>query len=110
MTVAEKMKTIDNKTEQTKAQHDLHRQTAKISALSSGNVSKYGFLTDKDVLPPKKSLLGKPATIKRFEYSPLCSEVRKKISVAEKQYQKLEKVFEPNKKEEDKKKKKKKLC
>ena len=34
-----------------KAQYDLDRQTAKISALSSGNVSKYEFLTSKDVLP-----------------------------------------------------------
>ena len=34
--------------EQKKAQFDLDRQTLKISALSSGNVSKYEFLTGKD--------------------------------------------------------------
>ena len=33
MTVSEKIKTIDNKTEQKKAQYSLDRQTAKISAL-----------------------------------------------------------------------------
>ena len=33
MTVSEKIKTIDNKTEQKKAQYSLNRQTAKISAL-----------------------------------------------------------------------------
>ena len=44
MTAGEKTKTIDNKIEQNKAQHDLVRQTAKISALSSGNTSKYEFL------------------------------------------------------------------
>ena len=44
MSVSEKIKTIDNKIEQNKAQYNLDRQTAKISALSSGNVSKYEFL------------------------------------------------------------------
>ena len=39
MSISEKIKSINNKIEQNKAQHDLDRQTAKISALSSGNVS-----------------------------------------------------------------------
>ena len=39
-----------------------------MSALLSENVGKYKFLTDKDVLP-RKDLLEKVATIKRFEYS-----------------------------------------
>ena len=34
MTVSERIKIIDNKIEQNKAQHDLDRQTAKYSALS----------------------------------------------------------------------------
>ena len=41
MTITGKIKTIDNKIEQNKAQYDLDRQTAKYSALSSGNVSKF---------------------------------------------------------------------
>ena len=44
MTVNDKIKTSDNKIEQSKAQYDLDRQAAKISALSSGNVSKYKFI------------------------------------------------------------------
>ena len=52
-------------------------------ALSLGNVSKYEFLTGKDVLP-EKDLLGKAATLKRFEYSPLGSELKKQTSVVEK--------------------------
>ena len=36
MTVSGKIKTIDNKIEQNKAHYSLDRQTAKISALSSG--------------------------------------------------------------------------
>ena len=70
MSISEKIKAINNKIKQNKAQYDLDRQTAKISALSSANVSKSEFLTGKDVLP-EKDLLGKAATMKRFEYSPL---------------------------------------
>ena len=39
----------------TKAQYNLDIQTAKISALSSGNVSKYEFLTGKDDFTQKKT-------------------------------------------------------
>ena len=56
MTACGKTKTIDNKIEQEKAQHDLVRQTAKISALSSGNTSKYEFLPGNDVLPEENLL------------------------------------------------------
>ena len=35
------MKTIDKKIKQNKAQYDLDRQTSNISALLSGNISKY---------------------------------------------------------------------
>ena len=65
MGVSEKIKTINNKSKQNKAQYNLDRQTAKISALSAGNVSKYEFLTGKDVLP-EKDLLQKVPTTKRF--------------------------------------------
>ena len=44
-----------------------HNLDAKISALASGNVSKYQFLTTKDILP-EKYLLEKAAALKRFEY------------------------------------------
>ena len=40
MTVSKKIKTIDNKTEQNKAQHNLDQQTVKISALSSRNICR----------------------------------------------------------------------
>ena len=53
MTISEKTRAI-NKIEQNKAQHDLGRQTAKISALSSGKVSKYDIFTGKVVLPKQE--------------------------------------------------------
>ena len=99
MSISEKIKATNNKIEQNKAQYNLDRQSAKISALSSGDVSKYKFLTGKDVLP-KEYLLGKAAALKRFEYSPLGKELKAHTSAEEKQYWKLDKVFESNKKEE----------
>ena len=51
---------------QNKAQYDLDRKAAKISALSSNNLDKYEYLTGED--------LGlKPSTVEqaKFEYSPL---------------------------------------
>ena len=75
MSVSDKIKTINNEIEQNKAQYNLDRQTAKISALSSGNVSKYDVLTGKDILP-EKNLLEKAASLKRFEYSPSGKELK----------------------------------
>ena len=51
--MTEKAKTVNKKIEQSKAQYDLDRQTTKISALPSGNVVKYEFLTGEYVLPEK---------------------------------------------------------
>ena len=56
MTVSEKIKIIDNKMEQNKAQYDLDTQTARILASSSGNLEKYQFLTGKNVLLEKDQL------------------------------------------------------
>ena len=70
MSISEKIKAINNKVEQSKAQYDLDRQTVKISAISPGNVSKYEFLIDKHVLP-EKELLEKANAMERFEYSHL---------------------------------------
>ena len=47
MSISEKIKAINNKIEQSKVQYNLYRQTANISALSSGNISKYKILTGK---------------------------------------------------------------
>ena len=49
MSISEKIKTIDNKIEENKAQYNWDRQTANIFALSFGSIGKYEFLTGKDV-------------------------------------------------------------
>ena len=86
MTVSENIKTVNNKIEQNKAQCNLDRQTVKILALSSVNVSKYEFLTGKDVLL-EKEMLQKAVTIKSFEYVALDTELKKQTDIAKKQYQ-----------------------
>ena len=93
MSIKEKIKTIENKIEQNKAQYNLDRKTDKISTLSSGNVCKYEFLTGKGILS-EKELLEKSAELKRFEYSSLGKEMKAQIDIARKNYQKLDNTFE----------------
>ena len=99
MSISEKIKIIDNKIQHNKDQYDLDRQTAKTSALSSRNISIYGFLNSKDVLP-EKGLLEKVAALKRFEYSLLGKDLKTQTSVAEKRYQRLNKLLNHDEKEE----------
>ena len=66
MTVTDQIKILDRKIKQIEAQYDLERKAAKISALSSGNLDKYEYLTGED-------LNYKPSTVDqaKFDYSPL---------------------------------------
>ena len=43
--------TIDDQVRDEKLQHDLNREAAKISALSSGKIGKYEYLTGEKILP-----------------------------------------------------------
>ena len=66
MTLTEQVKILDDKIKSNKAQYDLDREAAKISALSSKDLEKYEYLTGED--------LGyRPDIIERvkFEYSAL---------------------------------------
>ena len=42
--------TIDDKVRDEKLQYEINREAAKISALSSGKIGKYEFLTDEEIL------------------------------------------------------------
>ena len=57
-------------------------------ALSSGNVRKYYFLTEKHVWP-EKYLLEKAATIKAFEYLLFGSKLKKQTGMSRKTVQKI---------------------
>ena len=66
MIATDQIKILDRKIKQNKAQYDLDRKAAKISALSSKNLPKYEHLTGED--------LGyEPGALEqaRFDYSPL---------------------------------------
>ena len=49
MTVTDQIKTLDRKFKQNEAQYDLDKKAAKISALYSGNLNKYEYLTGEDL-------------------------------------------------------------
>ena len=66
MTVKDQLKILDRKIKQNKPDYDLYGQNVEISALSSGDSSKYEYLTKKD-LGYKPDPLQKA----KFEYSPL---------------------------------------
>ena len=66
MTVKDQLKILDRKIKQNKVDYDLHRQNVEISALTSGDLDKYEYLTGKD-LEYKPRLLQKA----KFEYFPL---------------------------------------
>ena len=60
--------TIDNKIRDEKMQHDIDRESAKISALSSGKLHKYEYLDGEDILPSNQQQIIDQA---RFTYFPL---------------------------------------
>ena len=43
--------TIDDKIKDKKLQFDINREEAKVSALSSGKIDKYEYLTGEEILP-----------------------------------------------------------
>ena len=45
------IKTIDDQIRDETLQHDINRETAKISTLSSGKINKYECLTGEELLP-----------------------------------------------------------
>ena len=98
MTFSEKIKIIDDKIEQNNTQYNLDTRAARSFALSTRNIGKYEFLKGGDVLPEKRLL--EKAAIKRFECSPLGSELKKQTDNLGRQYQGLDEVYEFDKKEE----------
>ena len=60
--------TIDDQIKDEKLQYNINREAAKISALSSGEIRKYEYLTGEDILPSnQQQIIEQP----KFTYSPL---------------------------------------
>ena len=47
--------TIDDKIRDEKLEYDINREAAKISALLSGKIDKYEYLTGEEILPSDQS-------------------------------------------------------
>ena len=79
MTINEQVKILDDKIRASKAQYDLDRQNAKISALSSGELEKHEYLSGEDS-GYKPDVVQKA----KFEYSPLGEVFNKGLDVDDK--------------------------
>ena len=80
MTLTEQVKILNDKIKVNKAQYNLDREAAKISALSSGELEKYKYLTGED-LGYKPDVIQKA----KFEYSPLCKVFNKGLDDSDKE-------------------------
>ena len=80
MTINGQIKIRDNEIRSNKAQYDQDRLNAKISALSSGELDKYEYLTGED-LGYKPDVVQKA----KFEYFPLGQVFNKGLKTDEKQ-------------------------
>ena len=85
--------TINDQVEKTdeKLQYDINREAAKISALSSGKIHKYEYLTCEEILPSNQEQIIEKA---KFTYSPLGKAFEKQIKTIEDQKQKHIKVIQ----------------
>ena len=79
MTLTEQVKILDDKIKANKARYELHREAATISALSSGELEKYEYLTGED-LGYKPDVIQKA----KFEYFPLGQNFNKGLDESDK--------------------------
>ena len=90
--------TINDQIRDEKLQYDINREAAKISALSSGKIHKYEYLTGEDILPSNQQQITEQA---KFTYSPLTKTFEKQIKTikdqGEKQIDALENLKDTNK-------------
>ena len=91
--------TIEDQIKDEKLQYDINRETAKISALSSGKLDKYEYLTGEEILPSNQQQIIQQA---KFTYSPLGKALEKQVKTitvqGEKQVVALESLKESDKK------------
>ena len=73
--------TIDDKNKDEKLQYDINREAAKISAISSGKIDKFEYLTGVEILPSNQRQIIEQA---KFVYSPLRNAFEKRLKNKEK--------------------------
>ena len=74
--------TINDQIRDEKLKYDINRKAAVISALSSGKIDKYEYLTGKEILPSSQQQIIEQA---KFTYSPLGKAFEKQIKTIEDQ-------------------------
>ena len=82
-----------------KLQYDINREAAKISALSSGEICKYEYLTGENILPSNQQQIIEQA---KFTYSPLGKSFEKQMKAIEDQGKKQVNALEIRKAIENK--------
>ena len=82
--------TIEDQIKDEKLQYDINREAAKISALSSGKLDKYEYLTGEEILPLNQQQIIQQA---KFNYSPLGKALEKQRKTIEDQGEKQVKVI-----------------
>ena len=80
-----KIMTIEDQIKDEKLQCDINREAAKISALSSGKLDKYEYLTGEEVLPSNQQQIIQQA---KFNYSPLGKALEKQVKAIKDQGEK----------------------
>ena len=74
--------TIEDQIKDEKLQYDINREAAKISALSSSKLDKYGYLTGEEILPSNQQQIIEQT---KFTYSPLGKAFEKQTKTIEDQ-------------------------
>ena len=77
--------TINDEIKDEKLQYDINRETAEISALTSGKLHKYEYFTGEDILPSNQQQIIEQA---KFTYSPLGKAFDNQIKTIEDQGEK----------------------
>ena len=83
--------TIEDQIKDEKLQYDINREAAKISALSSGKLDKYEYLTGAEILPSNQQQIIQQA---KFNYSPLGKALEKQRKTIEDQGEKQVKAIQ----------------
>ena len=88
--------TIDDQIRHETLQYDINREAAKISALSSGKIYKYEYLTGEEILPSNQKQI---IVQVKLTYSPLGKTFEKQTKTIEDQGKKQRKAINDNKKQ-----------
>ena len=86
-----KIMTVEDQIRDEKLQYDINREASKISALSSGKIDKYEYLTGEEILPSNQQQIIEQA---KFTYSPLGKASEKQAKTIDDQGDKQKKAIQ----------------